>query len=199
MSRGRRRRPGGVRSGRPAAAIGEAIAALEAALAAERERRAAIERRVDEQATGLEALRVEFETARRRESLAADPEPEVAARGVARPGRLVELPREPGETGDSYWLRRCEGFTIEVGGESLGRVEAVRFERRHDRPDALIVSEGGRRRSLLVPVETVAQISPEQERVMLSLDPRERKPRHTARALADAFARRLHKLRPDGF
>jgi hypothetical protein len=198
---GRRHRSGPGRArNTPGAVAGEAIAALEVELAAERARREAIERRLDAQAAELDALRAAIASTRREEPRAADPALAAAARGLARPGRLVELPREPGGTGKAYWLRRCEGFTVEVGGESLGTVEAVRFGRRHDRPDTLIVIRGGHRhKPLLVPVDTVAEISPERAHVTLSLDPRERTSRRSGRALAHALVRRLRHLRSASF
>ena len=72
-----------------------------------------------------------------------------------------------------YWLRRCEGFDVLVGSRRIGSVEAVRFGRRHDAPDALIVTlRGWRRISVVVAVADVSAISAEAGRIELRSDPR---------------------------
>jgi hypothetical protein len=74
--------------------------------------------------------------------------------------------------GREYWLRRCEGFRVEGPGGRVGYVRGIRFGSEAD-PEALEVGAGllGRRR-LLIPVSEVAQILPEERRLILHGHPR---------------------------
>jgi hypothetical protein len=65
-------------------------------------------------------------------------------------------------------LLRCEGFEVDSPVGLVGIVEGLRFGSRIDVPDFLEV-RGGRlgRELLLVPVEAVQEISPEEERVLV--------------------------------
>jgi len=67
---------------------------------------------------------------------------------------------------DAAVLVRCEGFEVDSPVGLVGVVEGIRFGSRIDAPDFLEV-RGGRlgRELLLVPVEAVQEISPEEERV----------------------------------
>jgi hypothetical protein len=176
----------------------DAVAALRSELEHERARRRAIEGELHGFASRLAALQRELRQIEttltdggRRTAVVEKPvQPE-------RSSKRIELPREFAETGPSYWLRRCEGFQVLAGTKSLGTVEEVRFGRRHDRPDTLIVSGAGRRsRVLLVPVELVAEIRQADELITLSADPRE--PQHGLRGkLAGAITRRAHRPRAE--
>src|SRR5262245_15771040 len=65
-------------------------------------------------------------------------------------------------------LVRCEGFAVDSPVGLVGVVEGLRFDSRIDVPDFLEV-RGGRlgRELLLVPVEAVQEVSPEEERVLV--------------------------------
>ena len=65
-------------------------------------------------------------------------------------------------------LLRCEGFEVDSPVGLVGVVEGLRFDSRIDVPDFLEV-RGGRlgRELLLVPVEAVQEISPEEERILV--------------------------------
>ncbi len=170
------------------------VVALEEEVVRERERRVAIERRLDDQAAQVAALRAEVDALRRR-SESGTPE---TVPSPASSVRLVELSDQCAVRGLAYWLRRCEGFQVEVGSEVIGTVEGVRFGHRHDRPDALVVVSGSwRRRRLLVPAEQVEDTFPEAELIRLSADPREG-PRsgHRDRVglLFESARRRLHRV-----
>ena len=69
---------------------------------------------------------------------------------------------------DAALLVRCEGFEVDSPVGLVGFVEGLRFGSRIDVPDFLEV-RGGRlgRELLLVPVEAVQEISPEEERVLV--------------------------------
>jgi hypothetical protein len=146
------------------------VAALEKQVLRERELRVAIERRLDDQAAQVAALRAEIDALRRRsESGTSEAAPRPAASGL----KLVELSDQCAVQGLAYWLRRCEGFQVEVGSEVIGTVEGIRFGHRHDRPDALVVASGRwRRRRLLVPADQVEDTFPDAELIRLSVDPR---------------------------
>ena len=67
-----------------------------------------------------------------------------------------------------YWLGRCEGYRVESSRRRLGTIEALRFESRADRPDALVVRGGMfRRRTILVPVGDVLEILPREHRILV--------------------------------
>jgi hypothetical protein len=76
--------------------------------------------------------------------------------GAAEPPRADSVDRE-------YWLRRCDGFTVQCDDRLVGIVDGVRFDSRHDRPDHLAVRHGHRVRSHLnlVSIADVAWINPE--------------------------------------
>jgi hypothetical protein len=86
----------------------------------------------------------------------------------------VELPRLV-RFGRDYWLNRCSGFHVETPDGHQGRVEAVLFGSRLDRPDLLVIRQGTlRRRRAIVPVDAVVEIDPVGGRLWLTLpDPGE--------------------------
>lgn len=67
-----------------------------------------------------------------------------------------------------YRLCRCEGFDVESSRGREGVVEEVHFHSRVDRPDALLVRTRRFGRSLLIPVEDVAEVMLREERVVLA-------------------------------
>jgi hypothetical protein len=67
--------------------------------------------------------------------------------------------------GDDYWLHRCEGFTVWQGRRELGKVTGFRFHALE--PGQLDVRSGRFGKRLLIPVEQVEQVDPEQRRVVL--------------------------------
>lgn len=69
---------------------------------------------------------------------------------------------------DASLLMRCEGFEVDSPVGRVGVVEGLRFDSRIDVPDFLEV-RGGRlgRELLLVPVEAVQEVWPEDERVLV--------------------------------
>ena len=73
--------------------------------------------------------------------------------------------------GLDYWLHRCHGFTVEHGRRKLGTVTGLRF-RASIEPEQLEVRTGllGRR-VLLIPVERVKEIVPEQKLITLTSYP----------------------------
>lgn len=172
----------------PVAGRVDVITVLERKLEHERERRQATERELGVLRAQVAALCADV---RKLEELVARVAPEHSEprRAVPRPGKLVELDRESEATGQSYWLRRCEGFRVVAGSDSVGMVEAVRFGRRHDRPDVLIVAGGGRRgRTWQIPVELITEICHADELILLAADPRE-PPRHLGQVVVNALAR----------
>jgi hypothetical protein len=168
--RARRAHPAGARV--PTAGARESLSALEAELRREQERRQWVERRLGRVEAQLATMRQAIATASRAEAAGADQ----VASGPAAPAarhRVIELTRDRASQGDAYWLRRCEGFRVFAESRVLGTVEAVRFGRHHDRPDTLILAPSGpRHRRLHVPVEAIAEISPDEERITVSADPR---------------------------
>jgi hypothetical protein len=72
-----------------------------------------------------------------------------------------------------YWLRRCEGFLVQTPTKRIGRVTGIRYAETTNEPDALEVRAGffGRTR-LLISVDDVVDIDPEQERLTLDDPPR---------------------------
>jgi hypothetical protein len=94
-----------------------------------------------------------------------EPDPE------ARTPTLPSFPSGPAneESGiDAALLVRCEGFEVDSPVGLVGFVEGLRFGSRIDVPDFLEV-RGGRlgREVLLIPIEAVQEISPEEERVLV--------------------------------
>lgn len=81
---------------------------------------------------------------------------------------VVALPRVPRPSDRDYWLSRCEEFTVYAGNGLVGVVEGMRFESRVDRPDLLEVRCGHLgRRLLLVPVDDVDLVDPEERTIVL--------------------------------
>ena len=69
--------------------------------------------------------------------------------------------------GDDYWLHRCEGFRVESAGREIGTVHGLRFNGSIE-PDLLEVRAGlFGRRVLLIPVEQVEEIVPEQKLIII--------------------------------
>ena len=69
--------------------------------------------------------------------------------------------------GRDYWLHRCEGFRIESPDGEVGTVKGVRFHHSIE-PELLEVRTGFlARRRLLIPVERVEEIVPEQKLIIL--------------------------------
>jgi hypothetical protein len=75
------------------------------------------------------------------------------------------------------WLAQCEGFLVDVGDAPLGILDEVVVTGGPERLEAvgLVVSTGwfGRRR-LVVPVEEVERIVPEERRIVLVFSDRYR-------------------------
>jgi hypothetical protein len=145
----------------------EAFAALKSELRQERERRESIEEHVDQLEAQLAALALTVES--ERATRAGDGGGQASR--TTTPARLIEITASHSLADRSYWLRRCEGFRVVIGSRLLGTVEAVRFERHHDRPDSLIVvGPGPRRRLSDVPVEAVVEIAPAEDLIRLADD-----------------------------
>ncbi len=79
----------------------------------------------------------------------------------------VELRRSPEPGERDYELHRCHGFDVYSGEERLGVVEGVVYGARLDRPDVIEVRSGRFGRPLLVPVEDVEAIEPEEGAVVV--------------------------------
>jgi hypothetical protein len=80
----------------------------------------------------------------------------------------VELRRSPEPGERDYELHRCQGFDVYSGEERLGVVDGVVYGSRFDRPDVLEVRSGRfGRRPLLVPVEDVEAIEPDEAAVVV--------------------------------
>ena len=71
-----------------------------------------------------------------------------------------------------YWLRRCEGFLVETPTKRIGRVTGIRFGETTNEPAILEVRAGlfGRSR-LLISVDDITDIDPEQRRLVLADPP----------------------------
>jgi hypothetical protein len=90
-------------------------------------------------------------------------------------------------------LLRCEGFEVDSPVGLVGVVEGLRFDSRIDVPDFLEV-RGGRlgRELLLVPVEAVQEIWPDEERVLVrGVSPTQTDISHE---LVDRLRRALHVM-----
>jgi hypothetical protein len=73
----------------------------------------------------------------------------------------------------AYWLRRCEGFLVETPTKRIGRVSGIRYGETTNEPAALEVRAGlFRRTRLLINVDDVIDIDPEQGRLALADPPR---------------------------
>lgn len=75
----------------------------------------------------------------------------------------------------SYWLRRCEGFLVETPTKRIGRVTGIRYGETTNKPAVLEVRAGlfGRTR-LLISVDDITEIDPEQDVLTLADPPRPR-------------------------
>lgn len=89
--------------------------------------------------------------------------------GASSDAPLIDLPRAPVRSESDYRLSRCEGFAVYAGARLLGVVEGIRYHSSTDRPDVLEV-RGGRlgRQLLLVPVNEIKAIEPENEAVLVN-------------------------------
>ena len=73
--------------------------------------------------------------------------------------------------GRDYWLHRCEGFRVESQRRLVGTVRGLRF-RGSIEPEYLEVRSGFLgRRQVLIPVERVEGILPEQKLITLTDSP----------------------------
>lgn len=73
--------------------------------------------------------------------------------------------------GRDYWLHRCEGFRVESTHGLIGIVRGLRFQGSIE-PEHLEVRTGFLgRRQLLIPVERVEEILPEQRLITLRDSP----------------------------
>jgi hypothetical protein len=106
--------------------------------------------------------------------------------------RTATLHQSNSPLGRDYWLGHCEGFVVESPTGKVGVVDGARFGSRIDRPDLLEIEIGRLRPSvLLVPVEDVVDISPREERIALSADPRLHPYRDLAHELLDRLRGKL--------
>lgn len=155
------------------------MAKLRTELFDERKRRRSIERQLATRNAQLSALHEEIADLR---ATIEETPPHTMKR--------IELPRDRGQEGFSYWLRRCEGFEVEANGRPIGIVESIRFGRHYDRPDALlIVTPGWRQKLLVARVETIAAISYHDGQITLATDPRGNQPKQRTTSLTRIFAR----------
>lgn len=125
-----------------------------------------------------------------------DAEPEAQAEAAVAP----EIPSFPSASVRSEAsferdssLVRCEGFDVECPDGYVGIVEGLRFVSRIDVPDLLEV-RGGRfgRELMLIPIEAVAEISLEDERLVVrGIRPTEDDHAHE---LVDRLRRALHVM-----
>ena len=70
--------------------------------------------------------------------------------------------------GRGYWLRRCEGFSVERARKRIGRVTGIRYGERSNEPAVLEVRSGFfGRRLLLINVDDISVIAPERSRIVL--------------------------------
>jgi hypothetical protein len=89
----------------------------------------------------------------------------------------------------SFWLAHCEEFEVFAGESPLGVVHGTRFRSRIDRPDLLEVRLGRRgRRIVLVPVEDVEAIDPEERIVVVQAS-------YHVTGARQRLRSRLHELR----
>ena len=72
------------------------------------------------------------------------------------------------------WVARCQGFGVISPDGRIGTVEEVRYgpSRRWDSPTELAIQAGrGGRRRLIVPVDDIAAVVPDDRVVMLRSSP----------------------------
>ena len=75
--------------------------------------------------------------------------------------------------GRDYWLRRCEGFLVETPSKRIGRAVGIRYGEGSNEPELLEVRAGLFGRTvLLISVDDVAEIAPEERRILLNDPPR---------------------------
>jgi hypothetical protein len=75
--------------------------------------------------------------------------------------------------GREYWLRRCEGFLVETPSKRIGRVTGIRYGETTNEPSALEVRAGFfGRTQLLISVDDIIEIDPEQGLLTLTDPPR---------------------------
>ena len=71
-----------------------------------------------------------------------------------------------------YWLSNCRGFRVDAPEGRLGFVERVGFGDDQERPEVLVVRAGlFGKRSLIVSVDAVQEVSPQGERILLRGSP----------------------------
>jgi hypothetical protein len=73
------------------------------------------------------------------------------------------------------WIARCQGFGVVSPDGRIGTVEEIRYgpSRRWDSPTELAVQAGrGGKRRLIVPVDDIAAVVPDDRLVMLHASPR---------------------------
>jgi hypothetical protein len=179
----------------PGTGNADAIGSLETELEQERASRLAIEKQLGELMTVIASLRTEVRALTGARPGGKSSPPPARHRPAS---RMVEIPRDVETSGPAYWLRRCEGFRVVIGSHSLGTVEEIRFGRHHDRPDALtVLTESRRHQLLLVAVEDIAEISNEEQLIVLATDPRDPES-HRRVALARSLARIFRRECPAG-
>jgi hypothetical protein len=75
--------------------------------------------------------------------------------------------------GREYWLRRCEGFVVETTKGRIGKVAGIRYGAHLEEPEALAVRPGRFGRTLLlVSVDSVERVLPEERRIVVTDPPR---------------------------
>ena len=85
--------------------------------------------------------------------------------------RAIRDPRRS-SYGPEYWIRRCEGFLVETRTKRIGRVAGIRYGKSQDDPEALAVRAGRfGRRLLLISVNEVVRVLPEQRRIVVKDPP----------------------------
>ncbi len=172
----------------------QANATLAAEFAEERERLAAAESQLREQATEFARLRDDLELLRH-----ALPGEVMHPAAPRREARQVELPGLNALSARERWLHRCEGFRVEMLDGTVGTVAEVRYGGQLDRPDWLAVKVGRwRARLVLVPSGEVEAILPEDKLILLRRDAGNEPGQPAAHgdpatALLQALARRLHR------
>jgi hypothetical protein len=75
--------------------------------------------------------------------------------------------------GREYWLRRCQGFLVETPTKRIGRVTGIRYGEATNELEVLEVRAGlFGRTQLLISVDDITEIHPEQHRLVLADPPR---------------------------
>jgi hypothetical protein len=95
------------------------------------------------------------------------PQPPPEQRNVRR--TAIEVPSGDPRLDEDFTLGHCQGFDVVEDGVPVGIVSDVRYGSRLDRPDEVEITIGRfRRRSFWIPVDEVAEISFDDEAVVLS-------------------------------